>query len=92
MVKAIHGQHHADQDQTTLVQALVELFQSNSFITHRVQDGGKCIFVLDAGLDTDAFAFDKQVPFTIPPKLDIAAAKNFIEAIENVYPLPADMI
>ena len=74
------------------LQALVELFQSNSFITHGAQDGGNCIFVLDAGLDTDAFAFDRPVPFTIPPKLDPAAANNVIEAIETIPPLPTDMI
>ena len=74
------------------LQALVELFRSNAFITHRAQDGGNCIFVMDAGLETDSVAQDRHSPWKTPPKLDVVAAKNFIEAIEKIPPLETDII
>ena len=73
-------------------QSLVDLFATNSFMTHRAQDGGNCVFVIDAGLDSDAAAFDRQAPFSTPPKLDPTATKNFIEAFEKIPPLSTDMI
>ena len=66
------------------LQSLVDLFANNSFMAHRAHDGGNCVFVIDAGLDSDAAAFDRQSPFSTPPKLDPTAAKNFVEAFEKI--------
>ena len=74
------------------LQALVELFQSNSFITHRAQDGGNCVFVLDAGLDVDCPYFERQSQFSKWPQLDPISVKILVKTIEKHCTLPTDMM
>ena len=70
---------------------LADFLASSQFITHRTQEGGKCIFVLDPGLDQDANNPEKRSPWTCPPKLDTTAAKNFIEVVEKLPATSTDV-